>query len=129
MIHRFPSIAENPFKRMYRHNDTDLLSEYNSGSALFYKKHHLDGRVETKYHKNLIDILDRVFRHKGMKFLSREQERFISKFFNQADTINKNYVAGKQNIYEGVYEEFKNLDQFLGSYRSEKHACKHIPKE
>ena len=128
MIYEFPSIADNPFKRFPRSKDKELLSEYNSSSPLFYKKHHLDGRVETKYHKNLIDILDRVFRYQGMKFLSREQERFMSKFFKYADTINRNYVDRKEDIYDGVFEEFKNLDQFLGSYKGVRHATKkHTP--
>ena len=117
MIHTFPSIANNPFKRTHEPRGMEVLSEYNSGSPLFYKKHHLDGRVETKYHKNLIDILDRVFRFRGMKFLSREQERFLTKFFKYADKISYNIRTGKEDIYENVYEEFKDLDKFLGSYR------------
>lgn len=92
------------------------LSELNSASPYFYIKHHLDGTCEVKYHVNIIDILERVFTGDAMRYLSIEQERFMSRFFKQADSATKLLNSGSATPFKDLDEVFKQLDNFLGSY-------------
>ena len=91
------------------------LSEVNTGDALFYKKHHMDGTEEAVYHVNIIDLLDRVFTLDAMRFLSIEQERFIDKFLVEADKINTRF-ENNQELYTDIDAVFTKLDHFLGNY-------------
>ena len=92
------------------------LSEINTGSPVFYVKHHMDGSKETVYHVNLIDLLDRVFTKDGLRFLSIDQERFMSKFFKQAGIVTDLLNSESSTPYAGLDEAFQQLDDFLGSY-------------
>lgn len=92
------------------------LSEINTGNPMFYIKHHMNGSKETVYHVNLIDLLDRVFAKDGLRFLSIDQERFISKFFEQAGVVTDKIRNEENNPYEDLDEAFLYLDDFLGSY-------------
>ena len=92
------------------------LAEVNSNNPIFYLKKKIDGTQITVYHVNIIDQVGQVFVHDGLKFLTRKQERFFTRFISACQTIHDNYVNGKEDIYEGVDESFKSLDQFLGNY-------------
>ena len=92
------------------------LAEVNSNNPIFYLKKRIDGTQVAVYHVNIIDQLGQVFVHNGVKYLSRKQERFFDKFIEACQVIHDNYVNGKEDIYEGVDETFKSLDQFLGNY-------------
>lgn len=97
----------------------DPLSELNTGDPLFYIKVHMDGVKEARFHVNFIDLLDRVFVHDGLKFLSIEQERFITKFFEEAGIVTDKLKNGNENPYIDLDEVFVYLDDFLGSYVGE----------
>ena len=103
-VRGFPDFAKSP------------LSEVNTGDPLIYIKHLMDGTRQVKYHVNLIDLLDRVFTNDGMRFLSLEQERFISEFLKEAGTATNKIKANDNNPYEDMDSVFKQLDDFLGSY-------------
>ena len=92
------------------------LSEVNTGSAIFYDKHKMNGKDHAVFHFNLIDLLNRVFVDDGMRYLSIEQERFLSKFFKQADIVTKKLNANDSDPYKGLDDVYKQLDNFLGSY-------------
>ena len=92
------------------------LSELNTGEPVFYIKHHMDGTKEAIYHVNLIDLLDRVFVHDGLRFLSGEQERFMSKFFKEADIVTDKLSANDSNPFSKMDKIYRELDDFLGSY-------------
>ena len=92
------------------------LSEVNTGDSVFYVKHRMDGKDHAVFNFNLIDLLNRVFVDDGMRYLSIEQERFLSKFFTQADVVTKKINASDSNPYKGLDEVYKQLDNFIGSY-------------
>ena len=92
------------------------LSEVNTGDAVFYVKHKMDGSNRAVFHFNLIDLLNRVFVDDGMRYLSIEQERFLSKFFKEAGIVTDRINAKDENPYRGMDEVFKQLDNFIGSY-------------
>ena len=112
-IHHLPPKRE-PFASSYVYPNKSTLSEINSGSPLFYIKHKMDGTKQTVYHVNIIDILDRVFVNDATKFMSLDQERFMSRFLSACHTIQGNLDS--ENIYNDVDDVFKDLDQFLGNY-------------
>lgn len=91
------------------------LSELNSGSPYIYVKNKISGKKEPKFHVNFIEILENVFRHNATKYMSIEQERFLAKFFAQA-----NKVTNETGSYdEHLDDTFKAFDQFLGNYVGE----------
>ena len=92
------------------------LSEVNTGNAVFYVKHKMDGSNRAVFHFNLIDLLNRVFTDDGMRYLSIEQERFLSKFFNQANVVTNRINNKVENPYKDMDEIYKQLDNFIGSY-------------
>lgn len=95
------------------------LSELNSADSIFYIKHHMDGTKESKYHVNIIDLLDRVFTGDAMRYLSIDQERFMTRFFNQADSATKLLNSSSTTPFKDLDDVFKQLDDFLGSYTGE----------
>jgi hypothetical protein len=94
----------------------NALSEINTGNPVMYIKHHMDGSREIKFHVNLIDQLDKVFTKDGLRFLSIDQERFMSKFFEQAGIVTDRLDASDSQPYKDLDSVFKQLDDFLGSY-------------
>ena len=110
------SLATNVTRRHRIFPVKGTLSEINTGSPVFYVKHHMDGSKEAIYHVNLIDLLDRVFVLDGLRFLSIEQERFVSRFINQAGTATNAIKSGTTNPFSNMDEVYKQLDDFLGSY-------------
>lgn len=92
------------------------LSELNSADSIFYIKHYMNGTKEAKYHVNFIDLLDRVFTGDAMRYLSIDQERFMYRFFKQADSATKLLNSGSATPFKDLDEVFKQLDDFLGSY-------------
>lgn len=133
-----PCNVRVPFGAKSRLPCKGSLSEINTGDPFFYFKNRMDGTREVVFHVNLIDILGRVFLSDGMKFLSREQERFISKFFEAAEHISSanssdNGTVNELNIdyytdlgiigedystdSNGIDSIFIKLDHFLGNYR------------
>ena len=102
-----------PFARVRGLPCKGSLAEINTREPTMYQKRYMDGSIHTVYHVNMIDLLGRVFVHDGLKFLSLTQERFISRFFEACDKIRE---AEKEDVYEGVEEEFKALDLYLGGY-------------
>lgn len=92
------------------------LSELNSADPYFYIKHHLDGTKEVKFHVNLIDLLNRVFSGDALRYVSIEQERFLAKFFKQADSATKLINSGSATPFKDMDNIFLTLDNFLGSY-------------
>ena len=105
-----------PYGRPYRVPVKGTLSEVNTGSPVMYLKHHMDSSIEAKFHVNLIDQLGRVFVQDGLRFLSIDQERFMSKFFEQAGEVTDRLNAHDSQPYKDLEDVFKQLDDFLGSY-------------
>lgn len=105
-----------PFTGINRLPYKGTLAEVNSNDPIFYIKKKMDGSTITVYHVNIIDQLGQVFVHDGVKYLSKKQERFFDRFIEACQIIHDNFTSGKENIYEGVDETFKSLDQFLGNY-------------
>ena len=100
------SLTRVPFEKCLYKPPKGILSEVNTGDPYMYMKVHLDGQEEVVYHVNLIDILDRVFLHDGMKFLSRDQERFFTRFIEAAGIIDSNF----DRFNFGVIDEKEALD-------------------
>lgn len=104
-VRGFPDFAKSP------------LSEVNTGDPLIYIKHLMDGTRQVKYHVNLIDLLDRVFLNDGMRFLSLEQERFISEYLNEGGVVTDRIKSSHATPYKDMDIIFEQLDDFLGSYK------------
>ena len=96
-----------------------INSELNTGSFAIYQKHHLDGSIKAVFHVNLIEILDRVFCLDGLRMLSIEQERYLTKYFKQGDVVTKALNSNSDDPYDSLDEIFKQLDSFLGGYIGE----------
>lgn len=123
------------------------LSEINTGQISMYTKHRMNGDIETRFHVNIIDMLDQIFIHDALKYSSIEQERFFKVFFDQAgiatdilqlqstasnslnsnacDNIKGSTDSELQEIldldpYEHMETVFKELDNYLGAYRGQK---------
>ena len=106
-------------KKGHRGRIKGTLSEINSADPYFYIKHHMDGTKEVKFHVNFIDLLERVFTGDALRYLSIDQERFMSRFFKQADSVTKLINSDSATPFKDLDEVFKQLDDFLGSYTGE----------
>ena len=120
------------------------LSELNTGQIPMYTKHRMNGDIETRFHVNIIDLLDQIFIHDALRYGSIEQERFFKMFFEQAgiatdvlqlqskaeemyptdacDELKGIVNEDKQAImeldpYEHMEAVFRELDNFLGAYK------------
>ena len=104
--------------------EENLAGMIRTGSPLYRIKDHMDGSKEAIYHVNLVRLLDRVFTRDSMKHLSIEQERYISKFFEQAGKANDKIDSNNSDIdtsnnvdpYAEMDDVMRQLDNFLGSY-------------
>lgn len=96
------------------------LSEINSSQIPYYTKHYMNGTIETKFHVNIIDLLDRVFKQNAPRYTSIEQERFMRIFYQQAGIVTDRINAKDDDPYRDMDKVFKELDNFLGSYRGQK---------
>lgn len=110
---RNPCVYHHPHRPFMK----GALSEINTGDPIFYLKHRMDGTTKVVYHKNIIDLLDRVFIADGLRFLSEEQERFMSMFFEQAGEATGKLEAGSAEPFADMDDAFRQLDYFLGNYR------------
>lgn len=99
-----------------------VLSEVNTANPIFYVKYKMDGSEETRFHVNLIDQLDRVFRYDGMRFLSEDQKRYFDQFFEQAGLATDKIKAKIPSPFNNMDESFIQLDEFLGSYLGVDHG-------
>ena len=116
ILYRCNPTGREPFARPLPVRVKGALSEVNGKNPIMYLKKKMDGSQVTVYHVNIIDQLGQVFVHDGVKYLSHKQERFFNQFIKACQIIHDNYIQGKEDIYEGVDESFKSLDQFLGNY-------------
>ena len=96
-----------------------INSELNTGSFAIYQKYRLDGSIEAVFHVNLIEILDRAFCLDGLRMLSTEQEKYLTKYFKQGDVVTKALNSNSDDPYGSLDEIFKQLDSFLGGYIGE----------
>ena len=112
-IHHLPPIdRQNPFNSLGK-PPKGALGKLHTSKPIFYVKHTLEGDNKYIYHVGLIDILDRVFRFQGLKFSSKQQERFLERFFEACQTIHENDAEDR---YNNVEDAFRDLDNFLGNY-------------
>ena len=102
-----------------------FLSEVNTADPFLAISTRWDCTIDTTYHVNLIDLLDRVFMEGGFPPLSLEQERVFKKFLKEADAVtkaiqNKSTLPSETELQDilsnNLDDVFKQLDQFLGSY-------------
>lgn len=102
-----------------------FLSEVNTADPFLAISTRWDGTIDTTYHVNFIDLLDRVFMEGGFHPLSIEQERVFKKFLKEADAVtkaiqNKSTLPSETELQDilsnNLDDVFKQLDQFLGSY-------------
>ena len=92
------------------------LSEINTADPIFLIREHTDGSKKAFYHINLIYLMDKVFIRDNLHFLSIDQERFMSKFFNEAGVVTDILKNSGSNPYGNMDEIMLQLDSFLGSY-------------
>ena len=74
-----------------------INSELNTGSFAIYQKYRLDGSIEAVFHVNLIEILDRAFCLDGLRMLSTEQEKYLTKYFKQGDVVTEALNSNSAN--------------------------------
>ena len=82
----------------------------------------MDGTVKSVFHVNIIDLLNRVFVHDGMKFLSEDQERYFSEYFSQAGVTTDKIQKNIPDPFNNMDQTFIDLDTFLGSYLGVDHG-------
>ena len=92
------------------------LSELNTADPIFFVKEHMDGSKKPIYHVNTVYLMDKVFVRDNLRFLSIDQERFMSKFFNEAGVVTDGLKSNSSNPYSNMDEIMLQLDSFLGSY-------------
>lgn len=92
------------------------LSELNTADPIFFVKEHMDGSKKAIYHVNIVYLMDKVFVRDNLRFLSIDQERFMSKFFNEAGVVTDRLKGNSSNPYSNMDEIMLQLDSFLGSY-------------
>ena len=92
------------------------LSELNTADPIFFVKEHMDGSKKAIYHVNTVYLMDKVFVRDNLRFLSIDQERFMSKFFNEAGVVTDGLKSNSSNPYSNMDEIMLQLDSFLGSY-------------
>lgn len=114
------SINDAPFPK-------SILSDLNTQNPIFFVNEEMNGERNAVYHVNIISLLDRVFVLNSLKFLSIEQERYMTKFFNQAHEVNNVLDNNRinetnDNPYENMDRIMKQLDNFLGSYFGVNHG-------
>lgn len=78
------------------------LNSYDRGSSLKDNDKRLDGSTNYTFSESLVPLLDKAIVNDNLYLLSIEQERFISRYFKEADT-------------EVLSNDTKQLDEFLGS--------------
>ena len=117
---RMPNVYHGPIGPygypMHPHPPKGTLCEINTASPTVYIRKKLDGTYETKFHVNMIDLMDRVFIHRGMKFLSEDQIDYVSKYFEQAGLATDKLNLNLQDPFNNMDETFKDFDEFLGNY-------------
>ena len=92
------------------------LSELNTAEPIFLITERMDGSKKAIYYFNLISLLDEVFLKDSSRFLSIDQERFMRKFFDEANTVTGCLNNNVANPYNYMSEIMLQLDSFLGSY-------------
>ena len=92
------------------------LSEINTAEPIFLITERMDGSKKAIYYFNLISLLDEVFLKDSSRFLSIDQERFMRKFFDEANTVTGCLNNNVANPYNYMSEIMLQLDSFLGSY-------------
>ena len=92
------------------------LSEINTAEPIFLITERMDGSKKAIYYFNLISLLDEVFLKDSSRFLSIDQERFMRKFFDEANTVTGCLNNNVANPYNYISEIMLQLDSFLGSY-------------
>lgn len=98
------------------------LSEVNTADPIFLVREHMDGSKKAFYHINLIYLMDKVFIRDSLHLLSIDQERFMSKFFNEAGVVTDILKNSGSNPYGNMDEIMLQLDSFLGSYFGENYG-------
>ena len=92
------------------------LSEINTAEPIFLITERMDGSKKAIYYFNLISLLDEVFLKDSSRFLSIDQERFMRKFFDEANAVTGCLNNNVANPYNYMSEIMLQLDSFLGSY-------------
>ena len=92
------------------------LSELNTAEPIFLITERMDGSKKAIYYFNLISLLDEVFLKDSSRFFSIDQERFMRKFFDEANTVTGCLNNNVANPYNYISEIMLQLDSFLGSY-------------
>lgn len=92
------------------------LSELNTAEPIFLITERMDGSKKAIYYFNLISLLDEVFLKDSSRFFSIDQERFMRKFFDEANTVTGCLNNNVANPYNYMSEIMLQLDSFLGSY-------------
>ena len=92
------------------------LSEINTAEPIFLITERMDGSKKAIYYFNLISLLDEVFLKDSSRFFSIDQERFMRKFFDEANTVTGCLNNNVANPYNYMSEIMLQLDSFLGSY-------------
>lgn len=92
------------------------LSELNTADPIFLITERMDGSKKAIYYFNLISLLDEVFLKDSSRFFSIDQERFMRKFFDEANTVTGCLNNNVANPYSYMSKIMLQLDSFLGSY-------------
>ena len=87
------------------------LSEVNTGSPVFITDTSLFNEKEPVFHVNIIYLLDRALLNNTFSMMSIDEERFIRRFFYEADK------AVKEKSLDVMSKTMKSFDTFLGNYR------------
>ena len=78
------------------------LNSYTSGSSSNDNDKRLNGSVNHTYSTDIVPLLDEAIVTNNLYLLSIEQERFMSRYFREAETV--------------LSEDMKQFDEFLGGY-------------
>lgn len=103
----FGQLLHPPKKRCFRYDSKYETLE--TGNKFFKDKQNLYSIFVPNFHVNIIRIYDRVIVYDDLHAASIEQQRFLEKYFAEADLIDTIELS----------VNCASLDEYLGSYFGE----------
>lgn len=106
----------NPYSHYRRHFEKSPLSEVNTAAPVFHVREYLDGTKEAIFHRNIVELLDKVFVRNSMCYLSLDQTRFVQMFIEQAGKVTDYINHGNNRPWEDMDDIMIQFDDYLGDY-------------
>ena len=102
--------------KVHEHYRDTALKEIRRNKTSYVNQRPMDGHTEANFFSDWIKLLDIVFTENDMQYLTIEQQRFLERYLNQGNIVDKKLIAKDANPYKNLDITLKEFDNFLGSY-------------